>query len=166
MLVVLALAGLAVLAAVVVLAMGRGGELTEVHADHPPLRMPTGRRLTGTDVALLRLPHGIWGYQVDVTDEVLHRLAYALSERDARVAALEAQLAELHYRPARHDDPGPWDDPQPVPWEEAPAGDRHDDPDDGEPAAESAESAEPAQDDDLVGRHAGDLPGAPGKEAG
>ncbi|HEX2314864.1 MAG TPA: hypothetical protein VHJ17_14070 [Thermomonospora sp.] len=122
MLVVLVLAGLAVVAAVVVLAMGRGGELTEVHADHPPLQMPTGRRLTGADVALLHLPHALWGYQTEVTDEALHRLAYALSERDARVAALEEQVAELRRRLGERDAPV-WDDAAPTPWDDPPHGD-------------------------------------------
>jgi hypothetical protein len=158
-LVVLALAGLAVLAAVVVLAMGRGGELTQVHADHPPLRMPTGRRLTGADVAMLRLPHGLWGYQVEVADEALHRLAYALSERDARVAALEAQLAELYHRVGERDDPEPRNGPRPAPWDET-------SPDEWSGEQDDRDGGEPGAGDDLVGRHAGDLPGVPDKETG
>jgi hypothetical protein len=95
MYVVLALAGLAVLAAVVVVAMGRGGELAPAHPDHPPLRLPDERQLSGTDAALVQLPRALWGYQIDITDEALRRIAYALTERDARVAKLEHQLAEL-----------------------------------------------------------------------
>jgi hypothetical protein len=96
--VVLVLAGLAVLGAVVVLAMGRGGELAETHPDHPPLSLPPGHLMTGTQAALLRLPRGLWGYQVGVTDEALHRLAYAISERDARMAELERQIDALRRR--------------------------------------------------------------------
>ncbi|MCW2915592.1 MAG: hypothetical protein JWN52_3660 [Actinomycetia bacterium] len=95
MVLAIAAAAVAVLASVVVLALGKGGELAEAHPDHPPLPLPVGRPLMGTDVALLRLPKGLWGYHVGVTDEALRRMAYALTERDARVAFLQQQLAEL-----------------------------------------------------------------------
>lgn len=99
MVVVFVLAGMAVLGAVVVLAMGRGGELAETHPDYPPLPFGAGGRpVTAPDVAYLRLPRTFWGYQPHVTDEALHRLADALAERDARVAALEEQLHGLHRR--------------------------------------------------------------------
>ncbi|MFC9972582.1 hypothetical protein ACFVH6_17015 [Spirillospora sp. NPDC127200] len=111
--VVLILAGLAVLGAVVVLAMGRGGELAETHPDHPPLPLPTGRPITGPEVALLRLPRGLWGYQVGITDEALQRLAYALAERDARMAVMEQHLVELRQRLGEsedEDEDGRWDE--------------------------------------------------------
>lgn len=96
MVVVLVLAGLAVLGAVVALAMGRGGELAETHPDYPPLPIGAdGRPITAEDAAHLRLPRTFWGYQPQLTDEALHRLAGALHERDARVAALEQQLRDL-----------------------------------------------------------------------
>jgi hypothetical protein len=47
------------------------------------------------DAALLKLPRGLWGYQVDCADEALRMFAHALSERDRRVADLEQQVAEL-----------------------------------------------------------------------
>jgi len=96
--VVLVLAGLAVLGAVVVLAMGRGGELAETHPDYPELPLPTARPITGTEAALLKLPRGLWGYQVGFTDEAIHRLAYSLAERESRMAMLEQQLADLRYQ--------------------------------------------------------------------
>ncbi|TDC63059.1 hypothetical protein E1200_23620 [Actinomadura sp. GC306] len=100
MVVALVLAGLAVLGAVVALAMGRGGELAETHPDYPPLPVGAdGRPITGEDIARLRLPRTFWGYQPQVTDEALHRLADALHERDARVAALERRLRELNGVP-------------------------------------------------------------------
>jgi hypothetical protein len=95
MIVVIAAAIVAVLGAVVVLALGKGGELAEARPDHPVLRLPTARPLVGTDVALLRLPRGLWGYHVGVTDEALRRMAYALTERDALVALLQQRVAEL-----------------------------------------------------------------------
>lgn len=94
--VVLVLAGVAVLGAVVVLAMGRGGELAETHPDYPRLPLGSeGRPITGPEVARMSLPRTFWGYQPHVTDEALRRLASALSERDARVDALERQLRDL-----------------------------------------------------------------------
>jgi hypothetical protein len=97
--VVLVLAGLAVLGAVVVLAMGRGGELAETHPDYPPLRVDAeGRPVLGPAGSRLRFPTTIWGYQMQVTDEAVHRLADALRERDARVADLERQLYDLRNR--------------------------------------------------------------------
>ncbi|TDC58269.1 DivIVA domain-containing protein [Actinomadura sp. KC345] len=97
--VVFVLAGLAVLGAVVVLAMGRGGELAETHPDYPQLPLgEDGGPVTGDDAAYVRLPRTFWGYQPQLTDEALHRLADALHERDARVAALEEQLMDLRHR--------------------------------------------------------------------
>ncbi|WP_242901069.1 hypothetical protein [Actinomadura terrae] len=96
--VVFVLVGVAVLGAVVVLAMGRGGELAETHADHPPLPLPEGRHLTASELAHLRLPRAAWGYQVTVTDEALRRLSGALNERDLRLAVLERQLDDLRRR--------------------------------------------------------------------
>ncbi|NEA24025.1 hypothetical protein [Actinomadura bangladeshensis] len=97
--VVLVLAGLAVLGAVVVLAMGRGGELAETHPDYPPLRLDAaGRPVLGPEGSRLRFPTTIWGYQMQVTDEAVHRLTDALRERDARVADLERQLYDLRNR--------------------------------------------------------------------
>ena len=96
MVVVFVLAGLAVLGAVVALAMGRGGELIETHPDYAPLPAGAdGRTLTARDAARLRLPRTFWGYQPQLTDEALHRLAGALSEQEARVAVLEQQLRDL-----------------------------------------------------------------------
>jgi len=89
-----ALAGVAVLAAIVVVAVGGGGELSAEHPDHPPLALPGRRAVGGTDAALLRLPLGLWGYHKQITDEALERFAYELTERDTRIAVLEQELAE------------------------------------------------------------------------
>jgi hypothetical protein len=96
--VAIALAGLAVVVAVVMLASGMGGELADTHPDHPPLPLPGNRPIAGTDAALLRLPLGVWGYHTRVTDEALRRLSYALTERDTRIAILEQQAAELRQK--------------------------------------------------------------------
>jgi hypothetical protein len=91
-------AAIAIVAAIFVVGGGRGGELSAEHADHPPLALPGGRPVSGTDAALLRLPLGLWGYHQQVTDEALWRFAQALTERDTRIATLEQELAEARQR--------------------------------------------------------------------
>jgi len=94
--VVLVLACLAVLAAVVALAMGRGGELSPARRDLPPLPPYEDRPFTGPEP--FALPRGFWGYQVERTDEAIGRLRRAVYERDARMAALEHRIGELERR--------------------------------------------------------------------
>jgi hypothetical protein len=89
-----AVAAAAVLAAIFAVALGRGGQLSVEHPDHPPLALPGRRAVGGTDAALLRLPLGLWGYHKQITDEALERFAYELTERDTRIAVLEQALAE------------------------------------------------------------------------
>lgn len=93
-----ALAALAVLGAIVIVAVGGGGELSTEHPDHPPLALPARRPVAGTDAALLHLPLGLWGYHKQITDEALERFAYELTERDTRIAVLEQELAEARQR--------------------------------------------------------------------
>jgi hypothetical protein len=94
MTITVALAAVAVLGAIVVVAVGGGGQLSTEHPDHPPLALPGRRTVGGTDAALLRLPLGLWGYHKQITDEALQRFAYELTERDTRIAVLEQELAE------------------------------------------------------------------------
>ncbi|WP_285570685.1 hypothetical protein [Actinoallomurus iriomotensis] len=114
MTITVALAAVAVLGAIVVVAVGGGGQLSTEHPDHPPLALPGRRTVGGTDAALLRLPLGLWGYHKQITDEALQRFAYELTERDTRIAVLEQELAEARQgrdgdtrpdlRPERHSD--------------------------------------------------------------
>ncbi|MFD0900680.1 hypothetical protein [Actinomadura sediminis] len=98
-LVVLGLAAVAVLGAVVVLAMGRGGELAATHPDHPQLTLGAdGWPITQADVAYLRLPRTLWGYQPDLTDEAVRRFARVLADRDAEIDALRRENAALRLR--------------------------------------------------------------------
>jgi hypothetical protein len=119
-----ALAAVAVLGAIVVVAVGGGGQLSTEHPDHPPLALPGRRAVGGTDAALLRLPLGLWGYHKQITDEALQRFAHELTERDTRIAVLEQELAEVRQGrdgagarrtpalpPARADVPGAPPDP-------------------------------------------------------
>ncbi|HUR02645.1 MAG TPA: hypothetical protein VM347_08905, partial [Nonomuraea sp.] len=62
MLVVLAIAALAILACVVLVSLGRGGELTEFPPDVPPLDLPEPGQLTAVDFMALQLPVNLVGY--------------------------------------------------------------------------------------------------------
>ncbi|MBG0833452.1 hypothetical protein HS041_37765 [Planomonospora sp. ID67723] len=95
MLVVLSLAALAILAGVVLVAMGKGGELTEFAPDVPPLALPDAGHLGAVDFVALQLPVSLVGYHTQSVDETLQRAASALSERDTRIAVLEQRVSEL-----------------------------------------------------------------------
>ena len=99
--VLLLLAGAVILAGVVAVAMGHGGEMAEFPSDYVP---PTlGDLLTATDVVMLRPPAALWGYNTQVTDEALSRIAQIVTERDVEIAVLRQQLAcaRSGTRPAR-----------------------------------------------------------------
>ncbi|GAA1736116.1 hypothetical protein [Nonomuraea bangladeshensis] len=95
MLVILAIAAIAILACVVVVSLGRGGELTEFPPDVPPLGLPEPGQLTAVDFMALQLPVNLVGYHTASVDEALRRAATALSERDTRIAVLEQRVSEL-----------------------------------------------------------------------
>jgi hypothetical protein len=86
------LAIIVVLACVVAVAMGRGGQLSEESPDYAPLDMGP---VSATDVVLLRPPTALWGYNMQVTDDALERVATAIRERDVRIVALEQRIADL-----------------------------------------------------------------------
>ena len=88
--VVMVLAIIAVLVAIFFAATGRGGELSREHVDYAPLELGL---VSAADVALLRPPTALWGYNVDVTDEALDRIARAVRDRDLTIAYLQQQLA-------------------------------------------------------------------------
>lgn len=92
MLVVLLIVAAAILCGVVVVAMGRGGELARPAADVRPL---DGDLVTAADVALLRPPAALWGYDMRSTDEALNMVARTVTERDVEIAILRRQIAEL-----------------------------------------------------------------------
>ena len=91
--VLLLLAGAVILAGVVAVAMGHGGEMAEFPSDYVT---PTlGDLLAAADVAMLRPPAALWGYNTQVTDEALSRIAQIVTERDVEIAVLRQQLADL-----------------------------------------------------------------------
>jgi hypothetical protein len=89
---VLLLAAGAILGGVVVVAMGRGGEIAAFRRDRPvaftPIRTPA-------DIATLRLPIGLFGYQVRATADALTAMANLLAERDYEIARLRSELWHL-----------------------------------------------------------------------
>ena len=109
--VVLVLAAVAILVGVVVVAMGRGGEL----ALSAPDSARYGRELvTASDLAAFRPPAAFLGYSAPATDEALRRIARVVAERDTELAMLRHELAVLR---ARQPDAGtsahPAADPEP-----------------------------------------------------
>jgi hypothetical protein len=81
-----------ILAGVVVVASGRGGEMAATSPDYPPLDLGP---VTAADVALLRPPSAAWGYNMRVTDEALEVIAKAVTERDVEIAALQQEVSDL-----------------------------------------------------------------------
>jgi hypothetical protein len=89
---VIVIAAVVVLTAVVFLAMGRGGGLSAERNDYLPLDLGP---VTATDVALLRPPSGLWGYNMQATDEAMDQIAESIRERDVRIVALEQLVTDL-----------------------------------------------------------------------
>jgi hypothetical protein len=86
------LVAVVILVGVFFVATGRGGELAYEHPDYAPLDLgPVG----ATDVALLRPPTALWGYNMQVTDEALETIAQAIRDRDVTIAFLQQRLADL-----------------------------------------------------------------------
>ena len=75
-------------------ATGRGGELSREPADHAPLDLGP---VSAADVALLRPPTAMWGYNMQVTDEALDQIARAMRERDVTISYLQDQLAGYEH---------------------------------------------------------------------
>jgi hypothetical protein len=86
------IAVIVVLAVVVYIAMGRGGELSAERNDYVPLDLGP---VSATDVVLLRPPTGLWGYNMEATDEALEQVAESIRERDVRIVALEQLVTDL-----------------------------------------------------------------------
>jgi hypothetical protein len=86
------LVAVAILVGVFFVATGRGGELAYEHADHAPLDLGP---VSAADVALLRPPTALWGYNMQVTDEALEQIAQAVRDRDVTIAFLQQRLADL-----------------------------------------------------------------------
>jgi hypothetical protein len=93
----------AIICGVIVVAIGRGGEMAAFSGDRPLLQPEVQ---TAADIALLRPPWGLWGYQARATDEALGRIAQTVAERDVEIATLRRQLAELQSAAGQQQAPG------------------------------------------------------------
>jgi hypothetical protein len=87
--IVIVLAAGVILAGVVVVAMGRGGELARDQAADPTA---TDFR-TWSDVASYRPPGALLGYHPAATEYALAQVARAIAERDAEIDLLRQRLA-------------------------------------------------------------------------
>jgi hypothetical protein len=83
---------LVVFGVVVFLATGRGGELSRERTDFVPLDLGP---VTATDIALLRPPSALWGYNIQATDDAMDQIAASIRERDVRIVALEQLVTDL-----------------------------------------------------------------------
>lgn len=89
---VLLTAAIAILGGVVVVAMGRGGELGHFDRDLPA----AGLRLrTAADVALLRLPTGLFGFREQATSDALRQIADLVASQQAEIASLRDEVWRL-----------------------------------------------------------------------
>jgi hypothetical protein len=91
-LVLIVIAAIVIVVAVVYLAMGRGGGISAERNDYLSLDLGP---VSATDVALLRPPTGLWGYNMQATDEALELIAESIRERDVRIVALEQLVTDL-----------------------------------------------------------------------
>jgi len=89
--VVIVLAAVVILGGVVVVAMGRGGELSR---ERPELPARSDFR-TWSDVANYRPPPALLGYHAGVTEHALSLIARTIAERDAEIDWLRNRLAEV-----------------------------------------------------------------------
>ena len=86
------IAAIAIVAGVVYFATGRGSGMSAERNDYLALDLGP---VSATDVALLRPPTGIWGYNMQATDEALELIAESIRERDVRIVALEQLVTDL-----------------------------------------------------------------------
>ncbi|MEU1076405.1 MULTISPECIES: DivIVA domain-containing protein [unclassified Streptomyces] len=95
------LIAMVVVVAAVTLAVVGGGDdavLPETGPERLSDPLPEDRPVERADIDALRLPVAARGYRMAEVDDVLSRLAAELSERDARIAALQQALSAAHAR--------------------------------------------------------------------
>jgi hypothetical protein len=89
-------AAVVILIGVVLASLGRAGEMADFPSDTPPMELD---EVSATDVALLRPPMSLWGYNAQATEDALRVIARSVTERDVEIATLRRELAELRGDP-------------------------------------------------------------------
>jgi hypothetical protein len=89
----------AILVGIVVVAMGRGGELARTPSDEPA----EIDFESWTDVASYRPPPALLGYQAGATEQAFAVIGRVLADRDAEIAWLRGRLRELQPEGERRD---------------------------------------------------------------
>jgi hypothetical protein len=85
------LAAVVILGGVIVVAMGKGGELSKERPDLPA----STDFLSWSDVAEYRPPGALLGYHAGATERAFALVARTLAERDAEIDWLRKRLAEV-----------------------------------------------------------------------
>jgi hypothetical protein len=85
-----------VVAGAVLVARGRGGELSVERGDYRQIQLGP---VSATDIALLRPPMALWGYNMQATDDALDLIAASIRDRDIRIVALEQLVTDLSREP-------------------------------------------------------------------
>ena len=67
--------------------------MSDERPDYVPLDLGP---VSATDVVLLRPPTGLWGYNMQATDEAMELIAESIRERDVRIVALEQLVTDLN----------------------------------------------------------------------
>jgi DivIVA domain-containing protein len=73
-----------VIGAVVVIAIGRDDNMSEVYDDRPDLGVPAGRPLTADDLRQLKFSTAVRGYRMDEVDALIERIQADLVNREHR----------------------------------------------------------------------------------
>jgi DivIVA domain-containing protein len=76
-----ALIAVAAMGATAVVALGRGGSMTEVYDDRPDSRVPADGQLTADDLRRVRFTTAVRGYRMSEVDALLDRLTDELARR-------------------------------------------------------------------------------------
>jgi hypothetical protein len=90
------IAAAAILAGIVLAALGRAGEMATFAGDTAPMEL---EEVSATDVALLRPPMSLWGYNAQATEDALRVIARSVTARDVEIATLRRELANLRGGP-------------------------------------------------------------------
>ena len=94
--VVLLIVAVAILVGVMLTALGRAGEMAPFPGDTAPIELD---EVSATDVALLRPPMSLWGYNAQATEDALRVIARSMTARDVEIATLRRELADLRRDP-------------------------------------------------------------------